>query len=163
MINKDRAADLRLRRVFGITLVEYNNILAAQHGVCKICGRQPAKVRLAVDHDHRFDRIKIKISKFSNLFKGLAYNPFLNVFIELVHPNRKELRKLIKLMLRRRSIRGLLCMNCNRGLQKFYDKPERFEAAAKYLREFERRIINEKISTKHIFGNDSSITSILNL
>ena len=141
---KEKAADLRLRKVFGITLDEYNAILRSQNGVCKICGRPPVKFRLAVDHDHRFDRIKIKISKYKNIFLGYAYDLFLSVKIERVDPNRKVLRSIIHLILQRKSIRGLLCMNCNRGLQKFYDKPERFEAAAKYLRDFNQRIINEK-------------------
>jgi hypothetical protein len=30
-------------------------------------------------------------------------------------------------------VRGLLCMNCNQGLQKFRDVPERFRTAYEYL------------------------------
>ena len=139
---KDHAADLRLRRVFGITLDEYNIRLAKQNGVCKICLRPPNKVRLAVDHDHAFDRIKIKITKLvSGKFHAVANNDDLNVYIMEVNPDRKKLRSMVHLMLRRMSIRGLLCMNCNRGLQKFYDKPERFEAAALYLREFKKKVL----------------------
>lgn len=135
-------------------------MLALQHGVCKICGRPPKKVRLAVDHDHRFDRVKITVKLTTiGTFKYVA---------NAVAPNgrricwfagtRKLARVSVHLELRKLSIRGLLCMNCNRGLQKFYDKPERFEAAASYLREFERRINNEKVFTSPA-GNGSSIIS----
>lgn len=144
---KDKAADLRLRRIFGITLAYYNNLLAAQHGVCKICGRPPNKVRLAVDHDHKFDRIKIITKLITDRnFKAVATAIAPNgVSICFFAATRKLARTMVHLALRKMSIRGLLCMNCNRGLQKFYDKPERFEAAARYLREFEKRIHNEKI------------------
>ena len=37
------------------------------------------------------------------------------------------------------AVRGLLCSNCNHGLGKFADLPERLEQAALYLRSHERR------------------------
>jgi hypothetical protein len=50
---KDRAADLRLRRVYnGYTLADYNKQLTKQNGGCWICGRKPKRLRLAVDHNH---------------------------------------------------------------------------------------------------------------
>jgi hypothetical protein len=48
---KERAG--HLRRKYGITLEEYDAMLAAQGGVCAICGRQPTDgISLHVDHDH---------------------------------------------------------------------------------------------------------------
>jgi recombination endonuclease VII len=41
-----------LKRQYGITLAEYEVMLAAQEGVCGIC-RQPPTRTLHVDHDHR--------------------------------------------------------------------------------------------------------------
>ena len=144
-VNKNHTADLRLRRTFGITLDEYNVRLADQGGVCKICGRPPGTKRLAVDHDHKFDRIKITIIKYGNAFKGSCPTFPSSVLIRTyVGITKIEVRKSLRLYLRRKSIRGIICVNCNRGLQKFYDKPERFEAAARYLREFEERFKNEK-------------------
>lgn len=50
---RDRAADLRLRREFHLTLDQYNLIFKYQGGKCYIC-KQPSKgKRLAVDHDHK--------------------------------------------------------------------------------------------------------------
>lgn len=143
---KDKAADQRLRNKFGITLKEYNDRLEKQGGVCKICGNPPKTVRLAVDHDHKFDKIKITIAAVKiGLQKVFTAAAILLNGKEVSYSctDRKAARKQVWLILRRKSIRGLLCMNCNRGLQKFYDKPERFESAAKYLREFEGKI-NEK-------------------
>lgn len=52
---QETAADYRLRKTYGITLAEYDRVLAYQGGACAICKRVPApgKPRLAVDHDHR--------------------------------------------------------------------------------------------------------------
>jgi hypothetical protein len=42
----------KLKCAYGITLVEYSQLLAAQRGVCAICGEPPTDVRLHVDHNH---------------------------------------------------------------------------------------------------------------
>ena len=44
--------DYDLLRNYGITVNEYESILADQNGVCWICGRSPTGNRLAVDHKH---------------------------------------------------------------------------------------------------------------
>jgi hypothetical protein len=55
--NTDRHFDSRLQREYGITLADYNRILAEQGGGCGICGVREARSkgrgsRLHVDHDH---------------------------------------------------------------------------------------------------------------
>lgn len=54
MTDRDKAADLRLQRTYGITLSEYNKVLKAQGNACGICKKEhiAGKPRLAVDHDH---------------------------------------------------------------------------------------------------------------
>lgn len=45
--------DGHLRRKFGITVDQYDEMLAAQGGVCAICEREPnPNISLHVDHDH---------------------------------------------------------------------------------------------------------------
>ncbi len=44
--------DYNLIRKYGITAVEYDMLLKAQNEVCYICHGNPAKRRLAVDHEH---------------------------------------------------------------------------------------------------------------
>lgn len=44
---------------YGITLEQYNAMLAAQNDVCAICGTPPMeKRRLVVDHCHRSGRVR---------------------------------------------------------------------------------------------------------
>lgn len=54
MNKKDRAVDLRMRRNYGLTLDEYNKVLAFQFNRCAICkrDRKEFKNRFAVDHCH---------------------------------------------------------------------------------------------------------------
>lgn len=70
--NQDKARDAHLRRQYGITLGQYNDLLVAQGGVCAICGRPPeielglvsrrqGRLRspiLVVDHDHETGRVR---------------------------------------------------------------------------------------------------------
>jgi hypothetical protein len=56
-----RQAELReghLRRTFGITQADYDNLLARQGGGCAICGKRPGKVSLHVDHDHASGEVR---------------------------------------------------------------------------------------------------------
>src|SRR5882672_6633830 len=50
--------DYVLRATYGITLEQYNQILADQGGVCAICGGPPKKRDLEVDHDHATGRVR---------------------------------------------------------------------------------------------------------
>lgn len=69
--NPDKYVNSHLQRNYGITLDDYNVILASQHGVCAICGEIPEgprnqrrgahlifKARLVVDHDHATGKVR---------------------------------------------------------------------------------------------------------
>jgi hypothetical protein len=59
-------ASRTLKHHYGITLAEYENLLAAQNGVCAICQQAETSTdrklnrprRLAVDHCHKTDKIR---------------------------------------------------------------------------------------------------------
>jgi hypothetical protein len=55
-----RAADrrYRLRTYYGLSVSDYQRILARQGGHCAICGRPPGRMDLCVDHDHRSGAIR---------------------------------------------------------------------------------------------------------
>jgi len=56
---KRQARAYHLMRTFGITIEQYEAILAGQGGVCAICGRAPSEsISLHVDHDHETGRIR---------------------------------------------------------------------------------------------------------
>lgn len=79
-----------LKKNYGITLEDYERMLAEQKGVCAICGTTESGGRsdnFHVDHCHATG-----------------------------------------------NVRGLLCVNCNRGIGHFNDDPTLLEAAAAYLR-----------------------------
>lgn len=48
----------RLKKKYGISLEQYDAMLAKQGGVCAICGRPPGRRRLAVDHCHKTKRVR---------------------------------------------------------------------------------------------------------
>jgi hypothetical protein len=52
--DKKKQSDRRihLRNNFGLTLEDYDRMLAEQDGGCGICGDPPGKTALHVDHDH---------------------------------------------------------------------------------------------------------------
>ncbi len=54
-----KSREQRLRRVFGISIAEYDAIFAVQGGVCAICRRGPeALLDFGVDHDHRTGKVR---------------------------------------------------------------------------------------------------------
>jgi len=71
--NKVRRDRLRLK--YGISIEEYDNLLALQGGVCGSCGRPPFKgQRLAVDHDHALERTVGKRSSVRGLVHSYPCN-----------------------------------------------------------------------------------------
>lgn len=48
----------RIKRLYGISLQEFELILEAQGGGCAICGKKSKKYRLSIDHDHYTGKIR---------------------------------------------------------------------------------------------------------
>jgi len=84
----ERALDIKLRHLWGITLEEYNAKVVQQGGVCAICKRPESRVhpksgsvhRLSVDHDHLTGKLRGLLCGTCNRALGL-----LNDDIEFVH------------------------------------------------------------------------------
>lgn len=70
---KDRVFDQSLRRLYGITLERYNQMLAEQDGRCGLCGEEPTTAkRMHVDHDHETGQIRALLCHHCNLLIGNA-------------------------------------------------------------------------------------------
>lgn len=63
--------EYRLRRVFGISLEEYEKLAVAQGNACAIC-RNPPKSRknLDVDHDHKTGKVRGLLCNLCNMGLG---------------------------------------------------------------------------------------------
>lgn len=55
-VDQERAR--RYKRLYGITVDEYDKMFEFQDGSCAICGRPPKNKRLAVDHDHKTGAVR---------------------------------------------------------------------------------------------------------
>jgi len=54
---RDHRSD-HLKRKFGLTIEGYNALLGSQGGRCAVCGREPGRSNLHVDHDHNTGKIR---------------------------------------------------------------------------------------------------------
>lgn len=57
-------------RLYGITKARYTEMVAAQAGVCAICGGPPGERSLAVDHDHATGQIRSLLCTRCNIGIG---------------------------------------------------------------------------------------------
>jgi len=67
--------DWDLRKHYGITLVQFENIFAMQHGLCALCGGlmdRTVRGDYALDHDHKTGRIRGIIHGKCNIMLGCA-------------------------------------------------------------------------------------------
>lgn len=55
-----------LERTYGITIEEYEKLLAAQGGGCAICGGKSGDKNLAVDHNHKTGEVRGLLCKRHN-------------------------------------------------------------------------------------------------
>lgn len=137
-----KTEDRRLIRKYGITLVEREAMEAECGNKCEICGKPPGKNRLSVDHDHKIAKIKFKLERSIEEFSySETYTITFSEKFDCVEfiGTKKDTREWVKRFLKHKSVRGLLCWRCNSGLQKYSDRPELFDNAAKYLRKFKEK------------------------
>jgi len=66
--DKEKARAGHLKRKFGITLAQYDELLEQQGGRCAICSKSPDKEgqSLAVDHDHNSGEIRGLLCRYCN-------------------------------------------------------------------------------------------------
>lgn len=57
LANPDRANEIRLKRYYGISLEEFNDLLAQQDGACGVC-RAELTDTPHVDHDHKTGEVR---------------------------------------------------------------------------------------------------------
>lgn len=58
------------RRLYSLTVEEYEQMLRNQNGVCAICGTAPKKKRLHVDHNHYTGKVRALLCAGCNLIAG---------------------------------------------------------------------------------------------
>lgn len=138
-----RAKNQRLKRLYGITLEDYEERLAQQNGVCAICLRPPGTLALSVDHDHKAKYLKLVIEDavlapvvgFGAKVKSGEVSEWDSPYYLLggVGGTKAEAKAHLRDQLKRASVRGLLCFSCNGGLRKYRDNPDNLRRAAEYL------------------------------
>jgi hypothetical protein len=144
MTPEEKRLDKYYWKKFGWTFAEIDALEQRQNRVCAICHRPPGKVRLSVDHDHAYDRVKLYIERLPD-WSWAAFTDPETASAIAIGESRKEARRMGRFWLRRKSVRGLLCFRCNRGIQLFEDSKaplspcQRFDNAAAYFRQFQSK------------------------
>ena len=158
MTPEEKRLDKYYQKKFDWSLQEVDALFANQDNLCAICHRPAGKYRLSLDHDHAFDRVKIAVCKRKDEQYWVAEAmPFIPPYGG--YSTRKEAKDFIRRKLRRMSVRGGLCLRCNKGIQMFEDSKaplspaERFHNAEKYFRSF-----HEKSQQNSTVSGPSSIS-----
>lgn len=75
----------KLKRIFNITVEEYNKMFKEQEGKCKICGidQTKLKIKLTVDHDHKTGKIRGLLCHKCNSVLGYA-NDDIEIFKNII-------------------------------------------------------------------------------
>jgi DNA-directed RNA polymerase subunit RPC12/RpoP len=68
MVCPDKQRTYHLRRLYGITPEQYDELLERQQGKCAVClkDKEEFNVRLAVDHDHVSGEIRGLLCRYCN-------------------------------------------------------------------------------------------------
>lgn len=81
----ERSKVARLKRLFGLTPDDYNNIFDRQRGYCAVCGihQSELKMALAVDHSHKTGNVRGLLCGKCNRALGLA-NDDVSILLSMV-------------------------------------------------------------------------------
>lgn len=80
----------RLKRKFGISVEDYESMLAWQGGVCGICKNPPLQRRLAVDHDHQTGEVRGLLCMSCNISIGHMQNDVAVLSSAIAYLERKR-------------------------------------------------------------------------
>jgi len=71
----EKKRDRNLRKKYGITIVQYEEMLSSQHGLCAICEKPPAEGKLLhVDHCHKTNVVRGLLCNQCNWYLGKIDN-----------------------------------------------------------------------------------------
>jgi hypothetical protein len=133
----DKARDSRLRKKYGITLEEYNAMLAEQGGGCAGCGGVGKTRSLHVDHDHQYAHLPIETRRGIPIIREsrwVSQSTYCGILFRSEGPTKSAAIRQMRQRLKRESVRGILCFPCNGSLRKLRNNPQIAENLAKYLR-----------------------------
>lgn len=70
LAHPEKRKEIKLKKLYGLTLADFNEMLVAQNGVCAIC-REPSSKTLSVDHCHKTGVIRGLLC--SNCNRGIGF------------------------------------------------------------------------------------------
>lgn len=70
LTKQEKARDYALRRIYGISIEQYNTLLRKQRHRCKVCKRHESefRIKLSVDHDHKTGEIRGLLCTYCNRY-----------------------------------------------------------------------------------------------
>jgi sulfur relay (sulfurtransferase) DsrF/TusC family protein len=139
----DKEVNARLIRVYNITLAEYEAMLEQQGFGCAICNRPPGATRLHVDHDHKLKYLSVNSSKLCPGTWLASHGTF-----KWIGKTKSEAIRGVRTLLKKASVRGILCWTCNAALRSWNDNVQNLAAASEYLKRYELTKRLNNITTK---------------
>ena len=91
---QERRREQSLKRLYNLTIEQYDEILESQGNGCAVCGKTPEENgrRLNVDHNHKTGEVRGLLCRTCNLLLGYAKDNIITLSraIEYLESRRKE-------------------------------------------------------------------------
>ena len=84
---KAKERRLRIKREYGITIEQYNEMFNQQQGCCAICGKHLIELNqasLCIDHNHKTSKVRRLLCYSCNFFVGIYETNFSGLQKEIV-------------------------------------------------------------------------------